>query len=398
MSKISLIITLCLFFFKLSAQEYSISKIVIDHDTKEPLSYVDVYNAINYVTTNEEGRFEMLTEVDSLHFNLLGYQPVKGTLSEFQKKSDTIYLKPRVAALEEVHIKDMFEWMKGAFENYNKEMFSKPFVHRFFLRATERRDGQIVTLIDMTGKAHFKLDKGIGANYKPQDLLAVEIEQQRSYGVKTHFFHKQSMPKLFQCLWTGFSINFFGEDKSFEDRGLVYGDTKEIKFETKDSVQDRMHFKGHFHIDLENERLMEYKKASTSKTYEVIPFQRFLNYKFRQVISGRHNIYKIDDKSGKVYPKSGTFKYGIEARKKKKELETFDFDVQMIFLDPFIQDKVNRNIKSTAYLTDIDIPFDASFWEKQQLLKLTKEQQDFIDRIRSKDDFGYRRNKIISNE
>ncbi len=397
MDKTLLILTLCILFFKISAQEYSISKIVLDHDMKEPLSYVDVYNSENYVTTNTEGRFEMLTTIDSLNFNLLGYQSLKGKLSEFKKASDTIYLKPQMAALEEVHVRDIYEWMEVAFKTYNKEMFSKPFTHRFFLRATERRNGEIVTLVDVVGKAHFKLGKKNG-HYKADELADIEVEQQRSYGVKTHIMHKQSLPKIFECLWAPFSINFFGPDKAFEDSGLIYDDVKEIKFETKDSVQDRMHFKGHFHIDLENERLMEYRKASTSKTYEVIPFQRFLNYKFRQVISGRHNIYKIDDKSGKVYPKSGTFKYGIEARKKKKELETFDFDVQMIFLDHFIQDKVNRNIKSTAYLTDIDIPFDATFWEKQQLLKLTKEQQDFIYRIRNKDDFGYRRNKIISNE
>lgn len=395
---VKFLVTIALLFSaNIFAQSYSISKIVVDQNTKQPLPYVDIYNSKNYVTTNTEGKFEMLTQIDSLYFNLLGYQSLKGRLSEFEKASDTIYLKPQEAALEEVHLKDIYEWMDVAFETFRKELHTNPFTHRFFLRATERRNGEIVTLVDIVGKANFKLDEK-KENHKAHELLDVEVEHQRSYGVKTHMFHKQSMPKLFQCLWSPFSINFYGPDKTFEDSGLIYGDVKEIKFETKDSIQDRMHFKGHFHIDLENERLVEYKKASTSKTYEVIPFQRFLNYKFRQVISNRHNIYTVNDKSGKVYPKSGTFKYGFEALKKKKALETFDFDIQIIFIDPFIQDNVSKNIKSTTYLTDIDFPYNASFWEKQQLLKLTTEQQNFISRIRAKDDFGYSRNKIISNE
>ncbi len=169
----------------LNAQEFSLSKIVVDSISKEPLSYVDVYNKVNYVATNTEGRFGILSKIDTLSFNLLGYYPKQIQITDLSKQTDTIFLSRKEATLREVYIKDYKELIKSTFKNYKKDLLSKSFVHRFYIRAVERRDNKIVTLIDITAKALYKVKQG-QQNYKAYDLLDVEVEQLRSYGVKTH--------------------------------------------------------------------------------------------------------------------------------------------------------------------------------------------------------------------
>ncbi len=113
------------------AQTFSLEKTVFDKVTKEPLAYVDVYKKNHYVTKNAEGQFEIITNLDSLNFNLLGYKKYKNSITRL-KDEDVILLEPLESNLGEVEVKSDSQWIDTALENHWVEVFGTTFTHRFF--------------------------------------------------------------------------------------------------------------------------------------------------------------------------------------------------------------------------------------------------------------------------
>ncbi len=258
-----------------------------------------------------------------------------------------------------------------------------------------KRNGEIVTLADFKGKMHFDAEKHKSSSkirWDPQNWTAVEVEQTRTYGVKTHAFYNATIPSMVGILWAPMTIKYKSKNKVFDDQGIIYGDTKEILFSSSSkSKKEKQKKEGLFHIDLENEHLMEYCRS-------IIPVSKFKNEEYIPARLHRKNTYQIDEITQRKYPKTGVVSEAFSFGRKKQKKQVYEYEVQVVFIAPFITEEIQPNVGGKTKLMDISLPYDADFWESQQVLKLTKEQQEFIDRIRERDNFGYKKNEIISNE
>ena len=84
-----------------NSQNFKISKIIIDKTTKSPLENVSIYNDKDNSTTNQEGLFVFVSSQNEINFNLLGYNFLKTTFEEIEKK-DTIFMESKAIVLKEV--------------------------------------------------------------------------------------------------------------------------------------------------------------------------------------------------------------------------------------------------------------------------------------------------------
>ena len=98
-----------------NSQNFKISKIIVDKITKLPLENVSVYNDNDNSTTNQEGAFVFVSNKNEINFDLLGYNFMKTTFEEIEKK-DTIFMEAKVLELKEVIVTNIEPFLKKVYE------------------------------------------------------------------------------------------------------------------------------------------------------------------------------------------------------------------------------------------------------------------------------------------
>lgn len=98
-----LLITLLFLPFYTYAQK-TIQGIVLDVATKKPLEFVDVYTKDDHTLTNADGRFELEVALDSIHFNLIGYEKFSKMVERNTTVLDTVLMSSKFYELDEVVI------------------------------------------------------------------------------------------------------------------------------------------------------------------------------------------------------------------------------------------------------------------------------------------------------
>src|SRR6478609_3341503 len=98
------IIALQLFFICVfsHAQNFQITKIVVDKNTHAPLKNVMIFNETDYSSTNAEGKFAFVSQKNEIYLRLLGYNTIKTTFDKLQHDKDTIFMEFKVYQLQEV--------------------------------------------------------------------------------------------------------------------------------------------------------------------------------------------------------------------------------------------------------------------------------------------------------
>ena len=91
-------------FFLLSFIGFSqqtIDAVIVDSADNVPLEFVGVYNSKDHTISNEDGRFQFSSLLDSIIIYRVGYDKLSTT---FQKVKDTILLNKSVLELNEVTV------------------------------------------------------------------------------------------------------------------------------------------------------------------------------------------------------------------------------------------------------------------------------------------------------
>ena len=86
----------------LSFSQNTISKYLVDKDTKAPLQSATIHNANDYTITNADGYFVFYSTNDSITIKMLGYETLKTTFKALSHTKDTLYLSPKPFQLDEV--------------------------------------------------------------------------------------------------------------------------------------------------------------------------------------------------------------------------------------------------------------------------------------------------------
>ena len=177
------LITCFLFFLVISfglAQNQKLG-VILDADNRKPIEFVDIYNKSDHTSTNSDGAFFFISELDSVIAYKVGYEEVRTT---FRQLPDTLYLKPSAFKLQEVVLTNTKTLWDKVRDSIPKHYMFTPFKERFFLRCLLRKNGKIMRIQDIEGKLQRKtLIYRSGMEVSKKDF-SFEISNMRKIGVE----------------------------------------------------------------------------------------------------------------------------------------------------------------------------------------------------------------------
>jgi len=187
----------------LSAQntaEVSISGIVIEKTTGNPMPYANVMIKNNFMATvtNDNGEFKLtipgLLESDSLKISFMGYKTATVAISGLSK-NNTIFLEERSETLNEVQVKGQtaISIVKTAIGKIPLNYYTRPYKSKGFYRVTSMTGEKYVHLSEAVFELHnakrasqFKLIKmravkdekaslGLDAGLSPETIISIDL-------------------------------------------------------------------------------------------------------------------------------------------------------------------------------------------------------------------------------
>jgi len=378
MKKLLLVLVLC----KLSYGQNQKLGVVLDAESKKPIEFVDVYNGYDHTTTNENGKFFLLSSNDSISFYKLGYETLK---SRFSKISDTVLLNEKAFELTEVVLTNkerLFDKVRKAVpRNYP----SNEYKERFFVRSVLRYNGDITRIQDIQGKLKRRTLLYHGNIKLGKKDFVFEVEHMRKIGLKEvteddtdlYFRFRSLREILMETVKLSIVLeNFEIEEKYFDDKEKVRiafsynGDNKKVKTS------------GYYIINLKDEAILEYYQLSEPN----LDFRQKKDIKYRPVRYEKNVLFDKDQEAGKYVIQYGKIKTLVEIKNNEETFQTF-FESEDILdsYEHFGKFKVRKNANENKDIFKLRFPYDKTFWDGQNTLLLTDEMNAFISKVNRKD-------------
>jgi hypothetical protein len=360
--------------FGISVSAQNHKGVILDAEDGSPIEFVSVYNQKQHQVSNEEGKFDMETQLDSLFFFRQGYHKRSFQIS---KVPDTVLLEPIAVKLDEVVVtngKDLFTQVKLAMaKNYDMH----PHKERFFIRSVLRRNDTLVRLQDMVGKLKrktllYRKDMKLG-----KKDFTLELEQMRKAGIKDddqNIYFK--FPTLYQLLTSFVRINATGPGFTLTEMPLE--DSNHLKLEFINENPE-VKISGFYLIDTENYAILEFHllREGLNQPYRQNKwlFYKDLNYQL--------DVYfALDQTNQKYYLKNGKSKGSVSCTDADRSFKTiYEAEYLLDTTDPFSDFQVKKNVNVHKDLFKIRHTYEPTYWQNQNRLLLTQEMQAFIDQL-----------------
>lgn len=352
--------------------------VVLDGESKKPIEFVDVYNTNDNTVTNENGKYFLLSNNDSISFYKLGYEEIKTT---FNQLSDTLLLFSKPFELAEVVLSNedsLLDLIKKAFsENYPNTNFNE----KFFIRSLLRYDGDITRIQDIQGKLNRRtLLYGKDMELKKKDFI-FQVQNMRKIGLEEitenetdiYFKFRSLRAILMETVQIGInSKNFEIEEKYFDNQSKV---RLEFKY---NGENQKINNQGYYIINLEDKAILEfYLKIEPNSD-----FIQKKDIKYKLNFYEKNVIFKKDTKSGKYVIKNGKIRSIVEVKNNEETFQTF-FDSEDILKSygHFLDMKIKKNVNENKDVFKLDFPYNKDFWHAQNQLLLTDEMLEFIETV-----------------
>jgi len=371
----------------LSFSQNTISKYLVDKDTKAPLQSATIHNVNDYTITNADGYFVFYSTNDSITIKMLGYETLKTTFKALSHTKDTLYLTPKPFQLDEVTLSNK-NILQEAYNRASTNYPMKPFVEDFFLRCILKRNGELVKIEDFSGR--IKRDKLLGIKkdftFQLLNMRKFGIEKK---GMRADDFDLPSLNGIFD--W--YSNYFFLDPKEYRFSFLkVIDETHQQVSHTSKNEEDYKKGIGHFIISTDDYAIKERIYKINPKEVDKIPFTKKL--------SGKHRVidYYLKEKSEKDTDKN---KYFITNAIMSQKIEgynngeriVYDVSFELIVTHPFSDlNTFKANVNGKKELFKLEVPYNKEFWEAQNQLPLTNEMRNFINKAHNQKEY-----RVISN-
>lgn len=367
------LVLLCVFSFTTLTAQNQHEGIILDSETKEPIEFVNIYNSIDYTLSNEDGRYNLNSEQDSVIFYRVGYDNFETT---FYQLKDTIFLNKSVFELNEVVVtnaKSLWEKVRDSIKNNYR---ITPYKEKFFLRSILKYNDTISRIQDL----HAKLKRKTLLYHKDLKLdkkdFEVEILNMRKVGQitdrnKVYFKY----PSLFDLLSSFVRLNASGDNFVLTEKTFENSEKIKLEFKGKPNTTASP-ISGFYIINTSNNAFEEFHvhhKYDNPKFNE----KRWLRYRTLE-----YELSVIFEKN------LIENKYFIRTAKSHEIVEATDadhsfnekYDMSFIFssYDNFKDFPVSKNTNVTKDLFKLKHAYDANYWQSQNQLLLTKEMEDFI--------------------
>ena len=371
----------------LSFSQNTLSKYLVDKETKAPLKSATIHNANDYTVTNDDGHFVFYSTNDSVTIKMLGYETLKTTFKALSRTKDTLYLTPKPFQLDEVTLSNkniLQEAYNHATINYPME----PFVEDFFLRCVLKRNGELVKIEDFSGR--IKRDKLLGAKknftFQLLNMRKFGIEKK---GVRADDFNIPSLNDVFQW-WSNI---LFLDSKEYRFSFLkVIDETHQQVNHTPKNEEDYIKGIGHFIISTDDYAVKERIYKINPKVVDKIPYTKKFFTKYRTTDFYLREKCEKDVAKSKYFIANGLYTEKIEGYNNDERI-VYDVSFELIVPHPFSDlSTFKANVNGKKELFKLEVPYNKEFWETQNQLPLTNEMRDFINKPHNPKEY-----RVISN-
>lgn len=371
----------------LSFSQNTLSKYLVDKETKAPLKSATIHNANDYTVTNDDGHFVFYSTNDSITIKMLGYETLKTTFKALSRTKDTLYLTPKPFQLDEVTLSNK-NIIQEAYNHASTNYPMEPFVEDFFLRCVLKRNGELVKIEDFSGR--IKRDQLLGAekNFSFQ-LLNMHKFGIEKKGMRADDFNLPSLNDLFQ--W--WSNVLFLSPKEYRFSGLkVIDETHQQVSHTPKNEEDDKSGIGHFIINTDDYAIKERIHKINPKIIHKIPYTKKPFIKYRTIDYFYKEKCEKDTKNNKYFIANAIVGAKVEGYVGEERI-VYDVSFELIVTHPFSDlNTFKANVNGKKELFKLDVPYNKEFWETQNQLPLTNEMRDFINKPHNPKEY-----RVISN-
>ena len=371
----------------LSFSQNTLSKYLVDKETKAPLKSATIHNANDYTVTNDDGHFVFYSSNDSVTIKMLGYETLKTTFKALSRTKDTLYLIPKPFQLDEVTLSNK-NILQEAYNHASTNYPMEPFVEDFFLRCILKRNGELVKIEDFSGR--IKRDKLLGAEknftFQLLNMRKFGIEKK---GVRADDFELPSLNDLFQW-WSNI---LFLDSKEYRFSFLkVIDETHHQVSHTPKNEEDDKSSIGHFIISTDDYAVKERFHKINPKIIHKIPYTKKPFIKYRTIDYFYKEKCEKDTKNNKYFIANAIVNAKVEGYIGDERI-VYDVSFELIVTHPFSDlNTFKANVNGKKELFKLEVPYNKEFWETQNQLPFTNEMRDFINKPHNTKEY-----RVISN-
>lgn len=349
------------------------SNILWDKNENTPIPYATIKSAEAYSISNEEGVFEFDRTSNKIKIQSIIYETLEIDF-DFLKANDTIYMQPIIYELEEVVInKDGLysEMLKTVLSDYALE----PHKEKFFLRAVIRKNNEIYKIVDFSGSVEKKTLFDTKTKPMPKKNYEVQIDNIRKVGVE----NKQVDFTLFS--FNEFFTNIIRIAFNRDEFNIRYGTTldassSKIILEPKDRANSLL--KGYYVLNEDN----TFREADVTYSNENAKFENINKTKYRTILSNWKSNFDRNTTTNKLQLSKAILKGKTEVYENDRK-DIFDFSYVYYSIPIDNSEKIKNNINLNKDMFDLKGKYNPEYWEHQEILTLTNEMQEFINRVNS---------------
>ncbi|OBQ52007.1 hypothetical protein VQ01_14845 [Tamlana sp. s12] len=357
-------------FFSMAYSQQKIIKTIVNQETLLPVAHADVVSNDGYTIANSEGKFELFTDSKKIKIRRIGYEDYE-ILIEKLKKVDSIFLKEKHMELPEVILSNTMlinTYLDSTIGKFPKTKHSE----NFFLRATLKKNNELVKLIDISGQLERQKTFSSKKDYKKN--FSFEIKNIRKAGIldqskNTLDFEMFSLSEL--C----YRINFFiyrPKYFNYEYESYIDEHILKVNFAPKDGKKT---FSGHYLIDTASTTIIKAHITSTT----ISEFTKKNKNKWRTV--GWHLDTRLEHENSQknMHVRHAILTFDVEYINKLGETDLYHIKYDIYFDKKLNETRVSENIKANKDMFTLDHDYNEEFWKNQNQLPLTKEMVDFIN-------------------
>lgn len=336
-----------------------------------PIPYATIKGLENYSISNENGVFEFQKTTSKITIQSFVYETLEIDYT-FLKENDTIFMKPLTYELDEVVIsKDGLytKMLKTVLTDYALE----PHKEKFFLRAIIRKNNELYKIVDFSGLVEKQALFDTKSKPMPKNNYKVQIENVRKVGIENKdvdfklFSFNEFLTNIIRIAFNKDQFNIAYESTSDKD-------SKKITLEPKDT--DKIKTQGFYILNDDN----TFKEANVIYNNKNAEFENLGKSKYRTVFSNWKSEFERNIQTDKYQLSKAILKGKTEVY---EESESCIFNFSYVYYAEPIDNstEVKNNINLSKDMFDLKGEYNLEYWKNIEILTLTNEMQEFINKV-----------------
>lgn len=336
-----------------------------------PIPYATIKGLENYSISNENGVFEFQKTTSRIAIQSFVYETLEIDYT-FLKENDTIFMKPLTYELDEVVIsKDGLytQMLKTVLTDYALE----PHKEKFFLRAIIRKNNELYKIVDFSGLVEKQALFDTKSKPMPKNNYKVQIENIRKVGIEDRdidfrlFSFEEFLTNVIRIAFNKDQFNIAYE--STTDKV-----SKKITLKPKDI--DKIKTQGFYILNDDN----TFKEANVIYDNKNAEFEKLGKSKYRTVFSNWKSEFERNSQIDKYQLSKAILNGKTEVY---EESESYIFNFSYIYYAEPIDNstEVKNNINLSKDMFDLKGEYKQEYWKNIEILTLTKEMQEFINKV-----------------